>query len=88
MTFTELLTEAQKLSPLDRIRLATELLQSVTSKWNVSSSMQVFTLNPTPTLTQYQPSKLLTLLASLSPIEDNWPDFDEGLLPLEDDIDL
>ena len=33
MTFTELLTEAQKLSPPDQIRLATELLQWFNAHW-------------------------------------------------------
>jgi len=80
MTLTELLTEAQKLSPSEQFRLITELLQ-----WFSTDTLQY---SPTPLSTQPQPSNLLTLLARLSPIEDDWPDFDEGLLPLEDDIDL
>jgi hypothetical protein len=79
MTLTELLTEAQKLSPLDRIRLAIQLLQSVTSKWSMPSS---------PQIASSQPSSLLDYLATLSPLDEDWPDVDEGLLPLEDDIDL
>lgn len=42
--------------------------------------------NLTPPFPQPQPSNLLTVLASLNPIEDDWPDCDAGLLPLEDDI--
>jgi len=79
MTLTELLTEAQKLSPLDRIHLATQLLQSITPSENPPSS---------PQTARSQPSSLLALLATLSPLDEDWPDFDEGLLPLEDDIDL
>ncbi|MEB3272184.1 MAG: hypothetical protein VKJ85_00230 [Prochlorothrix sp.] len=33
MTFTELLTEAKKLTPPDQIRLATELLQWFNAHW-------------------------------------------------------
>ncbi|KKJ00020.1 hypothetical protein [Prochlorothrix hollandica] len=79
MTFTELLTAAKELSLPDQIRLASELLQSIDTHWLPSNPFQL----PSP-----EPKSLLAFAATLSPLDEDWPDCDQGLLPLEDDIDL
>jgi hypothetical protein len=78
MTLAEILTAAKQLTISDQVRLIIELLQGLISR----------TLASFHPKTSSQPNTLVAYLSTLTPLNIDFPNIDEGLLPLEDDIDL
>ena len=78
MTFTEILIAAKQLTIADQVRLIIKILQGLISR--ILASFQPKTSS--------QPNTLIAYLSTLTPLNIVFPNIDEGLLPLEDDVDL
>lgn len=78
MTLAEILTAAKQLTIADQVRLIIKILQELI--FRILASFQPKTSS--------QPNTLIAYLSTLTPLDIEFPHIDEGLLPLEDDIDL